>query len=69
MAKLQNKVSIEKEEFKGLKWVFFLYFISWGLLIVNIPYIPFIAWLSLGLIGFVLYKIVDKLNERGEKNG
>ena len=61
-------ISISKDETKGLRFIFILYFLCWIGILVPFPLLTVISWFSMGLIGFVLFKILNKLIERSEVN-
>lgn len=63
-----EKIEIIKEEKRGIYIILILYFISWGAIILPLPHIGLISWLSLGLIGFSLWRIIEGLFSRIKEN-
>lgn len=61
------RIEIDKSEKKGLYTIMTLYLISWGMIVINNSIFRLIGWVSLGLIGFSLWRIIENLMERGKE--
>lgn len=57
-----------KDEKKGLRTVMIIYAIAWSSLMIGNPIIGLIGFVTLGILGFTLWRLMEGIIERGEEN-